>query len=39
MHEAGLGAVLCRGTLWFNDAQQVAALVRTHRLPTMHNLR
>jgi putative tryptophan/tyrosine transport system substrate-binding protein len=39
MHEAGAGAVLCRGTLWFIDAPQVAALVRTHRLPTIHNLR
>ena len=39
MQEAGMGAVLFRGTLWFIDAQQVAALVRTHRLPTIHNLR
>ena len=39
MHEAGMEAVLFRGTLWFIDAPQVAALVRIHRLPTIHNLR
>ena len=39
MKQAGMGAVLFRGTLWFIDATQVAALVRKHRLPTIHNLR
>jgi len=39
MKQADMGAVLFRGTLWFIDATQVAALVRKHRLPTIHNLR
>jgi putative ABC transport system substrate-binding protein len=30
---------LFRGTLWFLDANQVAALVLKHRRPTIHNLR
>jgi putative ABC transport system substrate-binding protein len=39
MKQADVGAVLFRGTLWFIDANQIAALVRKHRLPTIHNLR
>jgi len=39
MRQAGIGAVLFRYDLWFIDPRQVAALVRQHRLPTMHNLR
>ena len=39
MKQADIGAILFRGTLWFIDANQVAALVRKHRLPTIHNLR
>ena len=39
MRQAGMGAVLFRYDLWFIDPKQVAALVRQHRLPTMHNLR
>ena len=39
MSQAGMGAVLFRYDLWFIDPKQVAALVRQHRLPTMHNLR
>ena len=39
IHAAGVGPVLCRGTLWCIDAPHVAALVRTHRLPTLHNVR
>ena len=39
MKQAGTGAVLFRYDLWFIDPKQVAALVRQHRLPTMHNLR
>jgi putative ABC transport system substrate-binding protein len=39
MKQAGMGAVLFRYDLWFIDPNQVAALVRQHRLPTMHNLR
>ena len=37
--EARTNAVLFRGTLWFLDANQVAALVLKHRRPTIHNLR
>src|SRR4051794_3043006 len=39
MSEAGEGAALFRGTLWFLDAEQIAALARKHHLPTVHNLR
>jgi putative ABC transport system substrate-binding protein len=39
MKQAGMGAVLFRYDLWFIDPKQVAALVRQHHLPTMHNLR
>ena len=39
MRQAGMGAVLFRYDLWFIDPKEVAALVRQHRLPTMHNLR
>src|SRR4051794_28585565 len=39
MDEMGMRAALFRGTLWFLDANQVAALVLEHRLPTIHNLR
>src|SRR3954453_584720 len=39
MDEMGMRAALFRGTLWFLDANQVAALVLKHRLPTIHNLR
>jgi ABC-type uncharacterized transport system substrate-binding protein len=39
MKQVGMGAVLFRYDLWFIDPKQVAALVRQHRLPTMHNLR
>lgn len=39
MKQAGMGAVLFRYDLWFIDPKQVAAVVRQHRLPTMHNLR
>jgi ABC-type uncharacterized transport system substrate-binding protein len=39
MSEARTIAALFRGTLWFLDANQVAALVLKHRLPTIHNLR
>ena len=39
MKQADVGAVLFRGTLWFIDANQIAALVRRHRLPSIHNLR
>src|SRR5262249_54096633 len=39
MKQAGMGAVLFRHDLWFIDPKLVAALVRQHRLPTMHNLR
>ncbi len=39
MKEAGVGAVLISGTLWFVDARNVAALALTHHLPTIHNLR
>jgi putative ABC transport system substrate-binding protein len=39
MSEAGEGAALFRGTLWFLDAIRIAELVRKHRLPTVHNLR
>jgi ABC-type uncharacterized transport system substrate-binding protein len=39
MRQAGIGGVLFRYDLWFIDPKQVAALVRQHRLPTMHNLR
>jgi putative tryptophan/tyrosine transport system substrate-binding protein len=38
MREAGEGAALFRGTLWFIDATQIATLVRRHHLPTVHNL-
>jgi putative ABC transport system substrate-binding protein len=37
--EVRTNAVLFRGTLWFLDANQVAALVLKHRRPTIHNLR
>jgi putative ABC transport system substrate-binding protein len=37
--DARTQAVLFRGTLWFLDAKQVAALALRHRLPTIHNLR
>jgi putative ABC transport system substrate-binding protein len=37
--DARTQAVLFRGTLWFLDAKQVAALALSHRLPTIHNLR
>ena len=37
--KARTNAILFRGTLWFLDANQVAALVFKHRRPTIHNLR
>jgi ABC-type uncharacterized transport system substrate-binding protein len=37
--QAGMGAILFRGTLWFLDANQVAGLIRKHGVPTIHNLR
>ncbi len=39
MNGAREEAALFRGTLWFLDARHVGALVRAHRLPTIHNLR
>jgi putative ABC transport system substrate-binding protein len=39
MTQAGARAALFRGTLWFLDAKEVAAVVLKHRLPTIHNLR
>jgi putative tryptophan/tyrosine transport system substrate-binding protein len=37
--EARAGAVLVHSTLWFIDANKVAALALKHRLPMAHNLR
>ena len=39
MSEVRSNAVLFRGTPWFLDANQVAALILKHRRPTIHNLR
>src|SRR5436190_5282692 len=39
MSRAKEGAALFRGTLWFLDAPQVATLLLTHRMPSVHNLR